>query len=114
MKRQNISIVPLHASKEVLFLAESALSVHGFKWRYRGGTDLCKGDIDVTIAGDTLTVSYKQHKTGVFGKGSVFSKSVGKVSKIEIPRDPVAIIAMVHVKEPVKHFDWEGKEVTEA
>lgn len=94
-------------------LLEYILKQNGFKWHENGGTDLCKQDMEVSIKEDVITVKYKTRMSkSMFGsKGSVFSKSVGKVSKFVVPADLSQYISFVHVKENVKHYDWNGKLV---
>jgi hypothetical protein len=110
----SIIVVPDKADAVSLRLVQSILKQHGFKWFFRGGTDLCKDDIDISLKRDRITVTYlKRLKRGFISgsSGSVFSRSVGKVTKIEIPTDLNARIPFVYVSSPVQHFDWDGKLV---
>jgi hypothetical protein len=104
---------PSKVDKATRCLLQAVLTSHGFKWSYRQGTDLCRGIIDVELnASDEIVVKYKKQSNGFFTRNeSVFSKSVGSISKIEVPEDLNNYLVVVVVKQPVDHYDWKGKVV---
>lgn len=110
----------LAASQATRQLLEITLSEHGFKWVHRNATDLCPNDhMRVQLVrkgtGDLLAeVTYtKRLKRNLLGQltGSVFSRSVARVSRVLVPRDLKRCMPFVFVSKRVQHYDWEGREV---